>query len=122
MGAGTFAVINILLIASAAFAAEPMSPSDIRATFFNGQPFSASPPSGTQFKMTFTPDGRMTCEPLAHTGYKNNGTWKLPAKGFCTNWSRSKATCYIIIPRGENKWSVQQAVTTIATAIAMWSK
>ena len=122
MGVGTFAVINILLTASAAFAAEPMAPSDIQATFFNGQPFSASTPSGTQFKMTFTPDGKMTREPLAHTGYKNNGTWKLTAKGFCTSWSRSKATCYTIIPRGENKWSVQQAVTTIATTIAMWSK
>ena len=72
--------------------------------------------------MTFTPDGKMTREPLAHTGYKNSGTWKLTAKGFCRSWGRSKATCYTIIPRGENKWSVQQAVTTIATTIAMWSK
>lgn len=50
MRVGTFAVISILLTASAAFAAEPMAPSDIQATFFNGQPFTASTPSGSQFK------------------------------------------------------------------------
>ncbi len=31
-------VVWILLTASAAFAAEPMAPSDIQATFFNGEP------------------------------------------------------------------------------------
>jgi hypothetical protein len=31
-------------------------PRDIQATFFTGQPFTASTTSGTQFKMTFTPD------------------------------------------------------------------
>jgi hypothetical protein len=49
-------------------------PSDIQATFFNRRPFTASTPDGTRFKMTFTPDGQMIREPLAHTGYKNNGT------------------------------------------------
>ena len=82
MRAEPFLVTCLLLAASAAFAATPMAPSDIQATFFNGQPFTASTPSVTQFKLTFTPDGKMTREPLAHTGYKNNGTWKLTAKGF----------------------------------------
>ena len=72
--------------ASGAFAAEPMAPSDIQATFFNGQPFTASTPGGTQFKMIFTPNGKMGREPLAQSGYKNTGTWKLDAKGFCTGW------------------------------------
>ena len=48
-------VVWILLTASAAFAAEPMAPSDIQATFF--KPFTASTPGGTKFRMTFTPDG-----------------------------------------------------------------
>src|SRR5262249_47269319 len=56
-------VVWILLTASAAFAAEPMAPSDIQATFFNGEPFTASTPGGTKFRMTFTPDGKMTREP-----------------------------------------------------------
>jgi hypothetical protein len=36
---GPLTVVWILLTASAAFAAEPMAPSDIQATFFNGEPF-----------------------------------------------------------------------------------
>jgi len=62
-----------------------MAPSDIQTTFFNGQPFTASSPSCVQFKMTFTPDGKMTREPLGQSSYKNNGAWKLDSKGFCTS-------------------------------------
>jgi len=122
MRAVPFAVACILLATSRAFAVEPMAPSDIQATFFNGQPFTASTPGGTKFKMTFTTDGKMTREPLAHTGYKNSGTWKLTAKGFCTTWQHAKSTCFAITPNGEDKWSVQQAATTIATTVAVWSK
>jgi hypothetical protein len=125
MRAGPFAVICILLIASAAFAAEPMAPRDIQmaprdiqAIFFNGQSFTASTLDGTKFKMTFTPDGKMSREPLAHTGYQNAGTWKLDAKGFCTTWKLAKPTCFTVIPNGENRWSVQKRATTIA----VWSK
>ncbi len=122
MRAGPFVVACVLFAAGAAFAAAPMAPSDIQATFFNGQPFTASTPGGIKFTMTFTPDGKMTRAPLAHTGAKNDGTWKLTAKGFCTTWQHAKTTCFTIIPNGENKWSVQQAATTIATTIAVWSK
>ena len=114
MRSPTAAVVAVLLVASTAFAAEPMAPGDIRATFFNGQPFTASTPSGaTQFKMTFTPDG-----PLAQSGYKNNGTWKLDAKGFCTTWQHAKRTCFTVIPYDDNKWSVQKGANEVAT----WTK
>ena len=117
-----FIVACIFLAASPAFAAEPMAPSDIQTTFFNGQSFTAYSPGGTKFKMTFMPDGKMTREPLAQSGYKNNGTWKLDAKGFCTIWQNAKRTCFTVIPDGENKWSVQKRATTIAATIAVWSK
>ena len=84
MRASPFGVMYLLVAARAAVVAEPMAPSDIQAIFFNGQPFTASTVDGTQFNMTFTADGKMIREPLAHTGYRNNGTWKLDAKGFCT--------------------------------------
>ena len=122
MRAGTLAVVCILLTGSAAFAAEPMAPSDIQATFFNGQPFTASTPGGTKFKMTFTPDGKMTREPLAQSGQKNTGKWKLSAKGFCTTWQHAKPNCFTVIPKGENQWAVQKTATTIATTVAVWSK
>jgi hypothetical protein len=122
MRAGPLAVLCILLTRSAAFAAEQMAPSDIKATFFNGQSFTASTPGGTKFKMTFTPDGKMTREPLAESGSKNAGTWKLSAAGFCTTWQHAKPSCFTVIPKGENKWSVQKIATTIAITVAVWSK
>src|SRR6516164_8343778 len=107
----------MLFGASAALAEEAMAPNDIKATFFTGQPFTAASPSGAKFKMTFTPDGKMIREPLAQSGNASagNGTWKLNAKGFCTTWTHSKPRCFIIVPSGENKWSVQRIATTIAT-------
>ena len=117
------AVASILLVyGSAAFAAEQMAPSDIKATFFNGQSFTASTPGGTKFTMTFTPDGKITREPLAQSGSKNTGTWKLNATGFCTTWQHAKPSCFTVIPKGENKWSVQKIATTIAITVAVWSK
>ena len=122
MHAGPVAVVSILLTWSAAFAAEQMAPNDIKATFFNAQSFTASTPGGTKFKMTFTPDGKMTREPLAESGSKNTGTWKLNATGFCTTWQHAKSNCFTVIPKGENQWSVQKIATTIAVTVAVWSK
>ena len=117
------AVASILLVyGSAAFAAEQMAPSDIKATFFNGQSFTTSTPGGTKFTMTFTPDGKMTRESLAESGSKNTGTWKLNATGFCTTWQHAKPSCFTVIPKGENQWSVQKIATTIAVTVAVWSK
>jgi hypothetical protein len=112
----------IVFGANAAYAAEPMASGDIKATFFNGQPFTAASPTGTKFKMTFTPDGKMTRQALAQSGKTNIGIWKLNAKGFCTSWEHAKSNCFTIIPGGENKWQVQRTETTITTTIAVWSK
>jgi hypothetical protein len=114
--------LGILFGPHSAWAAEPMSPADIRTTFFAGQPFTATSPSGAKFKMTFTPDGKMTREPLERSGSKDAGTWKLNAKGFCTAWGHAAANCFSVVPSGENKWSVQKTATTIATTVAVWSK
>jgi hypothetical protein len=119
---GAFAFPVLLFGASTVFAAGPMAPSEVQATFFTGQPFTATTPSGTKFKMTFTPDGKMSREPLEQRGNTSTGTWKLNAKGFCTTWSHSKSSCFTIVPSAENKWLVQRIATTIATTIAVWSK
>ena len=76
MRAASLALAGILLSASAAFAAEPMAPSDIQATFFDGKPFTASTTSGTQFKMIFTADGKMTRQPRGKVGGKKK-LWHL---------------------------------------------
>src|SRR3974377_2041862 len=119
MRARPLAVASILLVCGhAAVAAELMAPSDIKATFFNGQSFTASTPGGTKFTMTFTPDGKMTREPLAQSGSKDTGTWKLNATGFCTTWQHAKPSCFTVIPKGENKWLVQKIANTIAITVA----
>jgi hypothetical protein len=122
MRAGPFALAGILLSSGATFAAEPMAPSDIQATFFNGQPFTAASPGGAKFKMTFTPDGKMTREPLAQPGSKSVGTWRINAKGFCTSWQHAKSNCFTVVPLADNKWSVQKIATTISVSVAVWSK
>jgi hypothetical protein len=119
---GLFAFTAVHFAASAALAVEPMAPSEIQATFFTGQSFTATSPSGAKFTMIFTPDGKMTREPFEQSGNKSTGTWRLNAKGFCTTWSHSKPDCFTIVPSGENKWSVQKIATTIATIVAVWSK
>ncbi len=127
---GDFGVLRVGLVltvilfgTSAALAAETMAPNDIKATFFTGQPFTAVSPSGAKFKMTFTPDGKMTREPLERaSGNASAGTWKLNAKGFCTAWKHAKLNCFTVVPAGENKWSVRKTATTIATTVAVWSK
>jgi hypothetical protein len=105
--------------AAAAFAAPAgkLSPSEIQATFFNGQQFIAATPSNIKFKMTFAADGKMKREPVGN-GYKGEGTWKLSKDGFCTTWKGAKVTCFTVVDAGDNKWSVLKGSTIMAT----WSK
>jgi hypothetical protein len=95
-----------------------MAPKDIQATFFNGQPFTASTPSNVKFKMVFSADGTMTREPIAKAGAKSEGTWKLTQDGFCSTWKGSKANCFQIRANGQNKWSVIAGTQAVAT----WTK
>jgi len=113
------------LVAGAALALWPaaahaaaLAPNEIQATFFNGQPFTASTPSNVKFKMVFTPDGKMTRAPLAKVGARSEGTWKLSKDGFCTTWKGSSERCFKLMSAGSNKWSVMQG----STAIATWTK
>jgi hypothetical protein len=117
MRAGPFA-LAVLLYAGAALAAGPMASSDIQTTFFDGKPFTASTPGGTQFKMNFLPDGTMTREPRGKLGKKSSGIWKLDTAGFCTTWKGAETSCYTILPSGNNKWSVQKG----STMVAVWAK
>jgi hypothetical protein len=105
---------GILLAASAG----RLSPKDIQATFFTGEPFTASTPANVKFKMVFMPDGKMTREPIGNSGTKSEGSWKLSKDGFCSTWSGSKQNCYRVTPSGENKW----AVIVSTQAVAYWSK
>ena len=107
-----------VLLAGVALAASKLSPKEIQAEFFTGTPFTAATTSGTKFKLTFTPDGKVTREPQDKAGAKGEGTWKLTKDGFCTTWKGSAANCYTIVNVDKNKWSVVKGAATVA----VWSK
>ena len=47
-----------------------LAPKEIQTEFFDGKTFTAATTSGTKFKMTFTPDGKVTREPQDKAGAK----------------------------------------------------
>ncbi|HKA70353.1 MAG TPA: hypothetical protein VKE26_01015 [Xanthobacteraceae bacterium] len=109
----------LLLSSAAALAATKLAPKEIQDTFFTGQAFTSSTPSNIKFRMVFTPEGKMTREPVSRAaGVKGEGTWKLSKDGFCTSWKGSGSTCFTLVNVDENKWSVVRGATTVAT----WSK
>jgi hypothetical protein len=118
----TAALFLLLFGSNIASAVDAMNPSDIKATFFTGQSFTAATTTGTKFKMTFTPDGKALREPIGPHGAINSGTWKLNAKGYCTSWERAAANCFTVVPMSDGRWSVQRVATTIAVTVAFWSK
>ncbi len=115
-------VAVMLFAANSAFAGDTMRPADIQDTFFNGQGFTAATPNGIKFKMTFTPDGKATREPVEPSGTPKTGTWSLNPNGFCTSWEGAKASCFTLVPIGEDRWSVQRMATTTTVTVAIWSK
>jgi hypothetical protein len=107
----------VFALATLAAAATKLSPAEIQTTFFNGQPFTAATPSNVKFKMTFSADGKMKREPVG-PGSKGEGTWKLSKDGFCSTWTGAKGKCFTIVSAGDNKWTVLNGSTILAT----WSK
>jgi hypothetical protein len=115
----TLFVAGVAVVAVTAPAlAATLAPNEIQSTFFTGQAFTSSTPANIKFKMVFTPDGKMTREPVGTAGAKGEGTWKLSKEGFCTTWKGSKANCFQIVTAGDNKWSVVKGTTAVAT----WTK
>lgn len=121
MNAKVVGAAAALLLSTGLLLAAPagrLAPKQIETLFFNGKPFTASTPANVKFRMTFSPDGTMTREPLSKTGSKSEGTWKLSADGFCSTWKGSKQNCYRVQENGTNKW----AIIVSTQAVAYWSK
>ena len=117
------AVAALLIVSTATAVAAPpvnrLAPNEIQATFFNGQPFTASTASNLKFKMTFTADGKVKREPIGPgKGNRGEGSWKLSKDGFCTAWNGAKENCFTVVSAGDKKWSVLRGSTIMAT----WSK
>jgi hypothetical protein len=115
--AGIF-ICAVLPLADAS-AATKLMPAEIQSTFFTGEAFTATTPSGgVKFKMVFTPDGKVTRTPVGKGGAKGEGSWKLDNDGFCNTWKGKMPNCFTVTAAGANKWSVMNG----ATPAAVWSK
>jgi hypothetical protein len=119
-GGAVATLLAALTTAGFAAPANRLQPSEIQATFFNGQPFTASTTSNLKFKMTFTADGKIKREPIGPgKGNKGEGTWKLSKDGFCTTWSSATlSNCFTLVSSGDNKWSVLKG----SSIQAIWTK
>ena len=108
----------VALLSGAALAATKLTPKEIATEFFDGKPFTAATTSGTKFRLTFSPDGKVSREPQDKAGQKGEGTWKLTKEGFCTQWKGAASNCYTIFTVDKNNWSVVKGAATVA----VWSK
>ena len=113
-----FATLTLVVSVVAGHGAGRMTLAEIQSTFFTGQAFTASTPSNVKFKMTFSPDGKVTREPVGTAGAKGQGTWKLSNEGFCTKWQGGQSNCFAVLPSGANKWSVLKGTAIVA----IWTK
>jgi hypothetical protein len=112
-------VICAVLPLAGASAATKLMPAEIQSTFFTGEAFTATTPSGgVKFKMVFTPDGKVTRTPVGKGGAKGEGSWKLDNDGFCNTWKGKMPNCFTVTAAGANKWSVMNG----PTPAAVWSK
>jgi hypothetical protein len=115
--AGIVALAALLPVG--ALAATKLMPAEIQSTFFTGEAFTATTPSGgVKFKMVFTPDGKVVRTPVGKGGAKGEGSWKLDNEGFCNTWKGKMANCFTVTAEGTNKWSVMKG----PSPVAVWSK
>jgi hypothetical protein len=116
-GALAAAIAMLAATVGQAAPAGKLAPKDIQATFFDGQPFTATTTSSIKYKLTFTTDGKMKRDPIGN-GSKGDGTWRLSKDGFCRTWKGAKENCFTVVSAGDNQWSVMKG----STVIAKWSK
>ena len=93
----------LFLVSTNVADAATLSPKEVQAEFFNGQPFTSSTLSNTKFTIVFRADGKVTRKPQGTTGVGGEGTWKLSKDGFCTTWKGSKENCYTLVGETDNE-------------------
>lgn len=101
-------IIPALIAASAlqlavlvpAFAADKLSPDDIKKTFGTGKGFASEAPSGSTLTLTLSPDG--TAKALPKGKKKGQvGTWRVSDNGYCSTWGKSTEKCYTVQKNGD---------------------
>lgn len=118
MRAALAGVAVLVTLVPAAAQSTKLTPKEIQATFFTGEPFFASTTAGLKFRMVYAPDGKTTRHSMSTSETLAEGSWKLSRDGFCTAWSGGRPSCYVLVATEPNRWAVVRGATTIG----VWSK
>jgi hypothetical protein len=80
---------------------EKLTGEAIKATWFNGQPFTATAPDGSVYKFIFQPDGKASKVPTAKKAPAVAGFWRIIAEGYCVRWTgQVREKCFNIRNEG----------------------
>jgi hypothetical protein len=110
-------IFFILGIASSTYAADFLTPDEIKAIFATGAPFTAESAGGTKRLLTLNPDGTAK---IVSKGKKasQTGTWRVSSDGYCSTWGKGTENCYLIKKVGKTF----EVLTAKKVPIARWSK
>ena len=100
---------------------EKLSGEIIRTTWFDGQPFVAVGPDGSQYRMVFTGDGKAA---RVQVGAKKpkpvTGFWRVIAEGYCSRWAGSnREKCFNVRKSADGSETVVRFGQQIA---ATWKR
>lgn len=80
---------------------DKLSGEQIKSQWFDGQPFIATGPDGTAYKMVFTPDGKSArlAVKASKKARPTQGFWRVIAEGYCSRWTGSnREKCFNVRP------------------------
>jgi hypothetical protein len=98
-------------------AAMLLSPTEIKATFGTGKPFTAASTSGTAvYSIVFKADGTAT-----RTGMTSKavtvGMWRVNDKGYCSKWGNGTESCYTV----EQSGSIFMVRDSAGKSVSRWT-
>ena len=100
---------------------EKLSGDRIKELWFDGQPFTATGPDGTAYRMVFTADGKAARTPAAAKKPKPTvGFWRVIAEGYCSRWAGSnREKCFNVRPSEDGRETIVRFGQQIA---AKWQR
>src|ERR1700730_19203348 len=116
-----FAMVTATFVAAttiSAFAATPMSTTDIKAQFGTGMPIKGTVvPGGASYDLTLATDGSATMKLKAEKTART-GMWRVSDKGYCSKWGSAAEHCYTIVANGKT----YDVVNAAGAVVAHWTK
>lgn len=100
---------------------EKLTGDQIKATWFDGQPFVATGPDGVAYRMVFTGDGKAARVAVAAKKAKPVvGWWRVIAEGYCSRWTgTNREKCFNVRKSADGSETVVRFGQQIA---ATWKR